>query len=77
MLECVARPGCPVLSAWGVVDAALIAAGCTSWPRMDLRGDGTMARPVTLVTGQWADMSLEELAAKAKGWGYDGLELGC
>ena len=36
-----------------------------------------MARPVTLFTGQWADLPLEELAAKAKGWGYDGLELAC
>ena len=36
-----------------------------------------MARPVTLFTGQWADLPLEELAQKAKGWGYDGLELAC
>ena len=36
-----------------------------------------MARPVTLFTGQWADLSLEELAKKASGWGYDGLELAC
>ena len=36
-----------------------------------------MARPVTLFTGQWADMPLEELAAKAKEMGYDGLELAC
>jgi sugar phosphate isomerase/epimerase len=36
-----------------------------------------MARPVTLFTGQWADMPLDELAAKAAGWGYDGLELAC
>lgn len=36
-----------------------------------------MARPVTLFTGQWADLSLEDLAAKAKGFGYDGLELAC
>lgn len=34
-----------------------------------------MARPVTLFTGQWADLPLEALAAKAKSWGYDGLEL--
>ena len=34
-----------------------------------------MARPVTLFTGQWADLTLEELAEKASGWGYDGLEL--
>jgi len=36
-----------------------------------------MPRPITLFTGQWADMPLETLAAKAKAWGYDGLELAC
>jgi len=36
-----------------------------------------MARPVTLFTGQWADLPLEELAKKAASWGYDGLELAC
>ncbi len=36
-----------------------------------------MARPVTLFTGQWADLPLETLAQKAKAWGYDGLELAC
>jgi sugar phosphate isomerase/epimerase len=36
-----------------------------------------MARPVTLFTGQWADLSLEELAPLAKEMGYDGLELAC
>lgn len=36
-----------------------------------------MARPVTLFTGQWADLSLDELAGMAKGFGYDGLELAC
>ncbi|MBI3921697.1 MAG: sugar phosphate isomerase/epimerase [Armatimonadetes bacterium] len=36
-----------------------------------------MGRPITLVTGQWADMPLEVLAEKASGWGYDGLELCC
>jgi sugar phosphate isomerase/epimerase len=36
-----------------------------------------MARPVTLFTGQWADLPLEELAKKAKSWGFDGLELAC
>jgi sugar phosphate isomerase/epimerase len=34
-----------------------------------------MGRPVTLFTGQWADLPLEELAAKASAWGFDGLEL--
>lgn len=36
-----------------------------------------MARPVTLFTGQWADMPFEELCRKAKSFGYDGLELAC
>ena len=36
-----------------------------------------MPRPVTLFTGQWADLPLEELAAKVAGWGFDGLELAC
>ena len=36
-----------------------------------------MARPVTLFTGQWADLPLEELCAKAGSFGYDGLELAC
>ena len=36
-----------------------------------------MTRPITLVTGQWADLPLEELAEKASSWGYEGLELGC
>ena len=36
-----------------------------------------MARPVTLFTGQWADLPFEELCKKASQWGYDGLELAC
>jgi sugar phosphate isomerase/epimerase len=36
-----------------------------------------MTRPVTLFTGQWADLPLETLAANVKSWGYDGLELAC
>ena len=36
-----------------------------------------MTRPVTLFTGQFADIPIAELAAKAAGWGYDGLELAC
>ncbi len=34
-------------------------------------------RPVTLFTGQWADLPLAELAPLAKSMGYDGLELAC
>jgi sugar phosphate isomerase/epimerase len=36
-----------------------------------------MSRPVTLFTGQWADLPLEVLAQKAADWGFDGLELAC
>jgi sugar phosphate isomerase/epimerase len=36
-----------------------------------------MTRPVSLFTGQWADLSLETLAKRAKAFGYDGLELAC
>jgi sugar phosphate isomerase/epimerase len=36
-----------------------------------------MGRPVTLFTGQWADLPLEEVAKKASAWGFDGLELAC
>ncbi len=36
-----------------------------------------MSRPVTLFTGQWADLPLEELAQKVSTWGFDGLELAC
>ena len=36
-----------------------------------------MARPITLFTGQWADLTLEDLAKKVCDWGFDGLELAC
>jgi sugar phosphate isomerase/epimerase len=36
-----------------------------------------MGRPVTLFTGQWADLSIDELAARTGEWGFDGLELAC
>jgi sugar phosphate isomerase/epimerase len=36
-----------------------------------------MSRPVTLFTGQWADLSLEDLCRKASDFGYQGLELAC
>ncbi len=34
-------------------------------------------RPVTLFTGQWADLTLDTMAQKAASFGYDGLELAC
>jgi sugar phosphate isomerase/epimerase len=36
-----------------------------------------MPRPVTLFTGQWADLPLEKLAPLAREMGYDGVELAC
>ena len=36
-----------------------------------------MPRPITLFTGQWADLALDDLARKAREFGYQGLELAC
>jgi sugar phosphate isomerase/epimerase len=36
-----------------------------------------MPRPITLFTGQWADLPFEEVARLASSWGYDGLEIAC
>jgi sugar phosphate isomerase/epimerase len=36
-----------------------------------------MSRPVTLFTGQWADLPFETVCQKAKSFGYDGLEIAC
>jgi sugar phosphate isomerase/epimerase len=36
-----------------------------------------MARPVTLFTGQWADLNTETICQKAVEFGYDGVELAC
>jgi sugar phosphate isomerase/epimerase len=36
-----------------------------------------MSRPVTLFTGQWADLTFDTLCAKAKSFGYDGVEIAC
>jgi sugar phosphate isomerase/epimerase len=36
-----------------------------------------MARPITLFTGQWADLPFVEVCKLASGWGYDGLEIAC
>lgn len=36
-----------------------------------------MPRPITLCTGQWADLPLAVLAEKAAAMGFDGLELAC
>jgi len=36
-----------------------------------------MTRPVTLFTGQWADLPFEKICQLAASWGYDGLEIAC
>ncbi len=36
-----------------------------------------MPRPVTLFTGQWADLDFETICLEAARFGYDGLELAC
>lgn len=36
-----------------------------------------MTRPITLFTGQWADLPFEEVARLAGQWGFDGLEIAC
>lgn len=36
-----------------------------------------MARPVTLFTGQWADLKIEDMARMTQEFGYDGIELAC
>lgn len=36
-----------------------------------------MARPVTLFTGQWADLPIEDMARKTSDFGYQGIELAC
>ena len=34
-------------------------------------------RPVTLFTGQWADLKIADLLPKVKAMGYEGVELAC
>lgn len=36
-----------------------------------------MPRPVTLFTGQWADLPISEMAQLTADFGYDGIELAC
>ncbi|MFJ8107842.1 sugar phosphate isomerase/epimerase family protein [Streptomyces sp. NPDC096132] len=36
-----------------------------------------MSRPHTLFTGQWVDLTFEQVAKKAADWGFDGLEIAC
>jgi sugar phosphate isomerase/epimerase len=66
----------------GIDDPAQRLRGDNRSPGLSGRLTGTrytaaMARPVTLFTGQWADLPLEVMAAEAASMGYDGLELAC
>jgi sugar phosphate isomerase/epimerase len=36
-----------------------------------------LTRPITLFTGQWADLPFEKVCELAANWGYDGLEIAC
>jgi len=36
-----------------------------------------MSRPITLFSGQWADMPFEKFCEKAKSFGYEGIEIAC
>ncbi|MHB9293921.1 hypothetical protein Holit_03040 [Hollandina sp. SP2] len=36
-----------------------------------------MARPVTIFTGQWADLTFDVLSGKIKSFGYDCTEIAC
>jgi len=36
-----------------------------------------MSRPITIFTGQWADLPFVEVCRKTSSWGYDGLEIAC
>src|SRR6266850_2524344 len=42
-----------------------------------LKGDVDMARPITLFSGQWADLPFAVLCQKARAFGFDGIELAC
>jgi len=39
--------------------------------------EAKLSKPITIFTGQWADLPFEEICRKASSWGYDGLEIAC
>ena len=54
-----------------------LAASASSSGAESRPGGVSMARPITLFTGQWADLPFEEVCRLAGEWGYDGLEIAC
>jgi sugar phosphate isomerase/epimerase len=46
-------------------------------PEATGRATPQQRRPVTLFTGQWADLPFTEVCRLAASWGYDGLEIAC
>ena len=65
-------------SAWVRVAAAVAGIRLNDSPGESTSKErATMARPITLFTGQWADLPFEEVARLAGEWGYDGLEIAC
>ncbi|MCL2044446.1 MAG: sugar phosphate isomerase/epimerase [Treponema sp.] len=36
-----------------------------------------MKRPITIFSGQWADLPFEQFCGKAKAFGFDGIEIAC
>jgi sugar phosphate isomerase/epimerase len=61
----------------GVICPRVYAQGNTTPHFSHGEGEAFMARPVTLFTGQWADLSFDTICAKARSFGYDGVELAC
>ena len=41
------------------------------------KAEPAQPRPVTLFTGQWADLPFEEICRLAAGWGHGNLEIAC
>ena len=57
--------------------AAVEASAASQQPLAQRLRGNTMTRPITLFTGQWADLPFEEVARLAGEWGFDGLEIAC
>src|SRR5215207_6867511 len=64
----------PSSACWAPSKIALRRTACG---RRSLEWRLDMARPITLFTGQWADLPFTEMCRLASEWGYDGLEIAC